>query len=112
MLGKGDTYWLRTSSGPSRTITVEGRIIDTKRLESICFLNFTKEGGASEHFYLVVFKDQFEDFGGAPEQYFLNKTVRVTGVKNEETQTIVPEKIEVQDGENWKELAMKDQHHK
>jgi hypothetical protein len=40
------------------------------------------------------------------------KTVRVTGTKNEEAQTIVPEKIEVKDGENWKELAMKDQHHK
>lgn len=40
------------------------------------------------------------------------KTVRVTGTQNEETQTIVPEKIEVKDGDQWTEIQMKDQHHK
>jgi predicted type IV restriction endonuclease len=39
------------------------------------------------------------------------KTARVTGSMNTETQTIVPEKVEVKDGENWKEVKLKDAHH-
>ena len=40
-----------------------------------------------------------------------SKTIRVTGMQNPDAQTIVPEKIEVQDAGNWKEVPMKDQHH-
>jgi len=71
--------WDKAHLHMNRAITVEGKVIDTKRLESICFLNFTKEQGDREQFYLVVFKDQFDQWDGAPETFFLNKTVRVTG---------------------------------
>jgi hypothetical protein len=40
-----------------------------------------------------------------------SKTIRVTGTQNADAQTIVPEKVEVQDGGNWKEVPLKDQHH-
>ena len=42
----------------------------------------------------------------------VGKTVKVTGTPNAETQAIAAEKIEVKDGDSWKELKMKDAHHK
>ena len=48
----------------------------------------------------------------APLADSVGKTVRVTGAQNAESQVLVPEKVEVKDGENWKEVKMKDAHHK
>ena len=77
---KGEVIpWDKAHLHMGRTITIEGKIISTKRQATICFLNFTNEASGGESFYLVVFKDNFDDWGGAPEQIFLNKTVRVTG---------------------------------
>jgi hypothetical protein len=42
----------------------------------------------------------------------VGKTVRVTGSLNTEAQVVVPDKVEVKDGDNWKELKLKDAHHK
>jgi len=42
----------------------------------------------------------------------VGKQVRVTGTENAEAQVMVPDKVEVKDGDNWKELPMKDAHHK
>jgi hypothetical protein len=42
----------------------------------------------------------------------VGKTVRVTGTPNAEAQVFVPEKVEVKDGDNWKEIQLKDAHHK
>jgi len=42
----------------------------------------------------------------------VGKTVRVTGIQNTEVQTVVPDKVEVKDGDNWKEVKLKDAHHK
>lgn len=71
--------WDKAHLHMGRTITVEGKIITTKRMATICFLNFTNDASSGDAFYLVVFKDNFDDWGGFPEQAFLNKTVRVTG---------------------------------
>jgi hypothetical protein len=38
------------------------------------------------------------------------KTVRVTGKANEKTGVLMPEKIEVKDGDTWSEVQMKDAH--
>ena len=42
----------------------------------------------------------------------VGKQVRVTGEQNAETQTVVADKVEVKDGENWKEVKLNDAHHK
>jgi hypothetical protein len=42
----------------------------------------------------------------------VGKTVRVTGAQNTEAQVVVPDKVEVKDGDNWKEVPLKDAHHK
>ena len=42
----------------------------------------------------------------------VGKQVRVTGKQNAETQTVVADKVEVKDGDSWKELKLNDAHHK
>jgi hypothetical protein len=42
----------------------------------------------------------------------VGKQVRVTGSANEATQTFLAEKVEVKDGEAWKEVKLNDAHHK
>lgn len=42
----------------------------------------------------------------------VGKQIRVTGSQNPETQTFLAEKIEVKDGEAWKEVKLNDAHHK
>jgi type 1 fimbria pilin len=46
----------------------------------------------------------------APLAQYAAETVRVTGTVNEDTQTIAPDKIEVKQGDTWKEVKMKDAH--
>jgi len=42
----------------------------------------------------------------------VGKTVRVTGTQNAEAQTIAVDKVEVKDGDAWKEVKLDDVHHK
>ena len=42
----------------------------------------------------------------------VGKTVKVTGTQNAETQAIAAQKVEVKEGDSWKELKLKDAHHK
>ena len=42
----------------------------------------------------------------------VGKQVRVTGSQNADTHTLVAEKVEVKDGESWKEVKLNDAHHK
>jgi hypothetical protein len=71
--------WDKAHEYLNRIIIVEGKIVDARNTGSVCFLNFTREKGGGDKFYLITFKDQFARFGGKPEDYFLNKTVRVRG---------------------------------
>ena len=42
----------------------------------------------------------------------VGKTVRITGEQKPDTQTVIAEKVEVKDGENWKEVKLNDANHK
>jgi hypothetical protein len=42
----------------------------------------------------------------------VGKQVRVTGEQNAETQTLLADKVEVKDGDTWKEVKLSDAHHK
>jgi hypothetical protein len=42
----------------------------------------------------------------------VGKQVRVTGAQNAETMTLLAEKVEVKDGDAWKEIKLNDAHHK
>jgi len=61
--------------------TVEGRIVLTNNTGKVCFLNFHKDW--KRHFTAVIFASDFQRFPENPEDYYLNKKVRVTGLIKE-----------------------------
>lgn len=71
--------WDKAHEHLNKVVVVEGKIVDTHNTGAVCFLNFTKEEKGGDKFYLITFKDQYAKFGGKPEAYFLNKTVKVRG---------------------------------
>ena len=42
----------------------------------------------------------------------VGKTVRVAGIPNSDAGVFIPDKVEVKDGDKWKELKLNDVHHK
>ena len=57
--------------------TVEGKIVATKNTGKVCFLNFDPDWKTT--FTAVIFAKRFSAFPPNPENYYLNKRVRVTG---------------------------------
>lgn len=77
---KGEViHWSKAREHIGRDVTIEGKIVQANNIGSVCFLNFTNEPRGGDKFYLVIFKDKFALFGGKPEVFFKDKTVRVTG---------------------------------
>lgn len=64
-----------------RTKTVEGTIVATNNTGKVCFLNFHKDW--RRYFTAVIFSSDFGEFPSYPEEYYLNRTVRVTGLIKE-----------------------------
>ncbi|MEO0129185.1 MAG: thermonuclease family protein [candidate division WOR-3 bacterium] len=61
--------------------TVEGTIVLTNNTGKVCFLNFHKDW--KRHFTAVIFASDFDKFPKNPEDYYLNRKVRVTGLIKE-----------------------------
>ncbi len=79
---KPDTVvsWDKAANHLGYDVTVEGRIVDTHLIDSgaICFLNFKQND--REAFYLAMFEAAFADLPQPPQDYYLGKTIRVTGL--------------------------------
>lgn len=60
---------------------VEGRIVVSNNTGKVCFLNFDRDW--KEHFTAVIFSGDYGKFPAHPEEYYLNRTVRVTGLIKE-----------------------------
>jgi hypothetical protein len=70
--------WGAAHNYVGQVITVEGTIVDTyNHRGNVVFLNFSKDWRGK--FYIPVFKTAFENMSRAPESYFLNKKIQVTG---------------------------------
>ncbi len=61
--------------------TIEGTIVLTNNTGKVCFLNFHKDW--KRHFTAVIFASDFDKFPKNPEDYYLNRKVRVTGLIKE-----------------------------
>lgn len=59
-------------------VTVEGTIVDIYNSGKACFLNFHPD--YKKYFTVVIFRSDFYKFPDSPEDYYLNKKVRVTGL--------------------------------
>lgn len=62
-------------------VVVEGKITKTHNSGKACFLNFVE--GYKRYFTAVIFASSFSRFPPNPENYYLNKIVRVTGTIKE-----------------------------
>lgn len=61
--------------------TVEGKIVASNNTGKVCFLNFHADW--KKYFTAVIFASDFNKFPEHPEQYYLNRTVRVSGLIKE-----------------------------
>lgn len=71
--------WDQVHRHIDQTVTARGRIAQTRNIGSICFLNFTGKPAGANHFYVAIFKEVHDAFPKAPEDYFLDRTIEVTG---------------------------------
>ena len=60
---------------------VEGKIVASNNTGKVCFLNFHKDW--RRYFTVVIFASDFDKFPAHPEDYFLNRVVRVRGLIKE-----------------------------
>ena len=94
---KGVVPWQEAGRYVGQTITVEGRVVRTKDIGSITFLNFSKKRG---DFVVIVRAEDYGNFPSPPAELYKGKKVWVTGevTMHKGTPQIVvhgPEQIEV-----------------
>ena len=114
----GIGYTVHAADAAKESKTVEGELVDT-----YCYAkgNAMGEGHAScgkkcansgiPVAVLVDGKPWTLATNPKPLADSMAKQVRVTGTANADTMTMVPDKVEVKDGDNWKEVKLKDAHH-
>ena len=69
--------WKDADKHYGQTKTVEGTVVATHNTGKVCFLNFHENWKI--YFTAVIFASDFHKFPDNPEDYYLDKKVRVTG---------------------------------
>lgn len=77
----GVVSWRDADKYYGQTRTIEGRIVVTNNTGKVCFLNFDRNW--KKYFTAVIFASDFAKFPAHPEDHYLNRTVRVTGLIKE-----------------------------
>ena len=75
--GENTIPWDLAGNYIGKYMSVEGKIVRTHNSGDACFLNF--HNNWTRYFSLVIFDNVFHRFAEKPEQYYLNKWVRVSG---------------------------------
>jgi hypothetical protein len=70
--------WDEAQKYYGQNVTVEGKVVVAHNTGKVCFLNFHRNW--KRYFTAVIFAADFDKFPPRPEDYYLNKTVRVTGL--------------------------------
>jgi micrococcal nuclease len=73
--------WQDAAQYYGQVVTVEGRVVETYNSGKVVFLNFHQDYRTS--FKAVIFPDDWDKFPEPPEELFLDKLVRVTGLVKE-----------------------------
>ena len=73
--------WQDAAQYYGQVVTIEGRIVQTYNSGKVVFLNFHED--YRTYFKAVIFADDWSKFPEPPEDLFLNKLVRVTGLVKE-----------------------------
>ena len=74
---QGTISWRDAAKHYDKTMTVEGKIILTKNIGKITFLNFDKD--FRNTFTAIIKQADYQKFPRNPEEFFKDKTVRITG---------------------------------
>lgn len=90
------------------TVIVEGTIVQAKKLDNICFLNFHKD--FRNHLTAVVFGSDFDKFDGSPDQLYGGRQVRIRGEIGEykgrpQIKVHSPDQVEIVGGAEESEAA-------
>jgi micrococcal nuclease len=70
--------WLEAAKHVGRLVAVEGRVVTTYNSGKVCHLNFHED--YRRHFSVAIFARDSAKFPPEPEQHYLRRNVRVTGV--------------------------------
>jgi micrococcal nuclease len=70
--------WLDAADHVGRLVAVEGRVVATYNSGKVCHLNFHED--YRRYFSVAIFSQDFAKFPPSPEQYYLKRNVRVTGI--------------------------------
>jgi len=73
--------WREAAEYYGQTKTVEGKIVMSNNTGKVCFLNFHENW--RKYFTAVIFSSDFEKFPPHPEDYYIHRAVRVTGLIKE-----------------------------
>jgi aspartyl/asparaginyl-tRNA synthetase len=76
-----EVRWDEADKYYGQTVTVTGIIVATHNSGRACFLNFHQN--YKLYFTAVIFASDFSKFPSSPENYYLNKEVKVTGLVKE-----------------------------
>lgn len=69
--------WQEAAGYEGRSVTVEGKVVDTYNSGKVIFLNFDQ--AYRDSFKVVIFPDAWALFPAAPDDYYRGKSVQVTG---------------------------------
>lgn len=70
--------WVDAAKYVGRLVAIEGRVVATYNSGKVCHLNFHED--YRRHFSIAIFGQDFDKFPQQPEQHYLRRNVRVTGV--------------------------------
>jgi hypothetical protein len=73
--------WQDAASHVGEYVQVDGKILSAYNSGKVCLLNFHKD--YKRYITIVIFPDKYYLFSSEPEKYFLNKTIRVSGLIKE-----------------------------
>jgi micrococcal nuclease len=73
--------WRDAAKYYGQTKSVEGKIVASNNTGKVCFLNFHRDW--RHNFTAVIFASDFSKFPAHPEDHYLNRVVRVTGLIKE-----------------------------
>jgi micrococcal nuclease len=74
-------HWRDAADYYGQNRTIEGTIVASNNTGKVCFLNFHEDW--KRYFTAVIFSSDFDEFPAHPEDYYLNRKVRVHGLIKE-----------------------------
>ncbi|WP_432798019.1 hypothetical protein [Poriferisphaera sp. WC338] len=73
-------WWTNAPDYMGETITFQAKVLVTKDIGNLTFLNFSEQW--KDKFHAIIFKSTYDQYDAMPDQLFLGKTVQITAKIN------------------------------